>query len=52
MEQLTLWDIERPENSPVDCFQRDGAGRPRGTGQTEGYDDEGNLINPKDNEEG
>ena len=21
-------DIERPENSPVDCFQRDGAGRP------------------------
>ena len=25
-------DIERPENSPVDCFQRDGAGRPLGTG--------------------
>ena len=27
-------DIERPENSPVDCFQRDGAGRPeeQGTG--------------------
>ena len=25
-------DIERPENSPVDCFQRDGAGRPIGTG--------------------
>ena len=23
---------ERPENSPVDCFQRDGAGRPLGTG--------------------
>ena len=25
-------DIERPENSPVDCFQRDGAGRPLETG--------------------
>ena len=25
-------DIERPENSPVDCFQRDGAGKPVGTG--------------------
>ena len=25
-------DIERQENSPVDCFQRDGAGRPLGTG--------------------
>ena len=23
-------DIERPENNPVDCFQRDGAGRPTG----------------------
>ena len=22
-------NIERPENSPVDCFQRDGAGRPK-----------------------
>ena len=22
------WDIERPENGPVDCFQRDEAGRP------------------------
>ena len=28
-------DIERPENSPVDCFQRNGAGRPKeqGTGK-------------------
>ena len=25
-------DIERPENSTVRCFQRDGAGRPKGTG--------------------
>ena len=29
-------DIERPENSPVDCFQRDGAGRPLGTGNRNG----------------
>lgn len=28
-------DIERPENSPVDCFQRDGAGRPLGTGMAQ-----------------
>ena len=28
-------DIERPENSPVDCFQRDGAGRPLGIGNRE-----------------
>ena len=32
MEGLGIRDIERPENSPVDCFQRDGAGRPSGTG--------------------
>jgi hypothetical protein len=38
-------DIERPENSPVDCFQRDGAGRPMGTGIAEGYDEEGRLLN-------
>ena len=25
-------DIERPENAPVERFQRDGAGRPLGTG--------------------
>ena len=31
-EGLGIRDIERPENSPVDCFQRDGAGRPSGTG--------------------
>ena len=26
-------DIERPENSPVESFQRDGAGRPKGLGK-------------------
>ena len=38
-------DIERPEICPVDRFQRDGAGRPKGTGIAEGYDAEGHLLN-------
>lgn len=41
MEQLTLWDMEGMANHEE-----------QGTGTPEGYDDEGNLINPKDNEEG
>ena len=40
MEQLTLWDMAGMAN------------REQSTGTPEGYDDYGNLINPKDNEEG
>ena len=33
--------IERLENSPVDCFQRDGAGRPAEGGPRSGSDEVG-----------
>ena len=30
-KSLPLWGVERPENSTVRCFQRNGAGQARGT---------------------
>ena len=32
-KRLPLWGFERPENSPVDCFQRERAGKPMGSCQ-------------------
>lgn len=47
-------DIERPENSPVDCIdasldtlrvlQRDGAGRPLGTGNRKSGEADGHVV--------